>query len=471
MILFQMVKLQQLLKQYVKLRKFNNVSVAIQLTSRYATVNKGILSFYVSGAHSTDISFMSTGSCTGVYVDKVIDVSIPSGATIKFQFDSGEVAVNLDYIELGSGDGGTQLPPLQCKKIVVYWAAWEWYNGNYPSSIDATKVTHINYAFADIGNDLKVKMGYPVVDPSSYQQLRDLKNQNPDLKLLISVGGWTWSGKFSDVALTETSRTNFANSCVSFILEHGFDGVDIDWEYPVGGGAAGNTTRPEDKQNFTLLMTKLREKLDAQRQIDGKQYLLTVALAASESKCDTSYELNLLHQYVDFINIITYDYHGWWDQYTDFNSLLYTPIEYSPQDKFSINQTIQYYLSKGVPANKIVVGVPFYGYKYNGVTNANKGWLQTFTPISDQAESSIPYKKLVTDYIGQQGYTRYWHSTAKVPWLFNGSTFISYDDTISLNDKMDYILSNGLAGTMIWELSQDDSSKTLLNTVYNKMSD
>ena len=158
----------------------------------------------------------------------------------------------------------TALPPADTQplsgRIVGYYAAWQAYSGSYPDQIDASKLTHINYAFANIGPDLKLTLGYPDVDPNNIRLLNSLKLKNPDLKTLISVGGWNWSGRFSDAALTDTSRSAFADSCVDFIVKYGFDGIDLDWEYPVSGGLTTNIKRPEDKQNFTLLLQKIREK-------------------------------------------------------------------------------------------------------------------------------------------------------------------------------------------------------------------
>lgn len=128
--------------------------------------------------------------------------------------------------------------PAQKERLLIgYYPAWASYTGFTPDRIDAKNLTHINYAFAKVGKDLKIAMGYPDRDPANFRLLAALKKKNPELKTLISVGGWTWSGRFSDAALTDDSRTAFAESCAAFIRKHGFDGIDIDWEYPVSGGA------------------------------------------------------------------------------------------------------------------------------------------------------------------------------------------------------------------------------------------
>lgn len=350
--------------------------------------------------------------------------------------------------------------PTPGTKMVGYYAAWSAYSGYTPDKIDANKLTHINYAFANIGTDLKITLGYPDIDPSNISKLNALKLVNPNLKTLISVGGWSWSGKFSDAALTDSSRTAFADSCVAFILKYGFDGIDIDWEYPVSGGLSTNIRRPEDKQDFTLLLQKLREKLNAQSTLDGKTYLLTFAGACGSWYINNT-ELGVLNTYVDYGNIMTYDIHGTWDTYTDFNAPLYNNSDSSPQYKWSADQGVNSWTSAGFPLNKIVLGVPFYGYVYNSVKNSNNGLYQTFS-----GGSSISFQDIVTKYLNSPGFTRYFHSQSMVPWLFNGTTYVTYDDEISVGYKARYISSKGLGGAMVWELSQDPGG-TLLNSLYN----
>lgn len=354
----------------------------------------------------------------------------------------------------------TPTPVAITKNIVGYYAAWAAYSGFTPDKLDAGKLTHINYAFANIGSDLKIVLGYPDVDPSNIVKLNALKQVNPNLKTLISVGGWSWSGRFSDAALTDASRTVFADSCVDFIVKYGFDGVDLDWEYPVSGGMSTNTKRPEDKQNFTLLLKKVRERLDARGLTDGKHYLLTIAGGAGSGYVNNT-ELGILHQYIDYANIMTYDIHGTWDKYTDFNSPLYNNSDTSPQYKWSIDSSVNAWLNAGFPAAKLVLGIPFYGYRYDAVTNSNNGLYQTYS-----GGASISYANIASNYLNKTGFVRYYHQQSMVPWLFNGSTFISYDDPQSIGAKTQYIKTKNLGGAAVWELSQDPN-KVLLNPLYS----
>ncbi|HQB63102.1 MAG TPA: glycosyl hydrolase family 18 protein, partial [Sedimentibacter sp.] len=196
--------------------------------------------------------------------------------------------------------------------ITGYYPAWKSYSGYTPEKIDIRKLTHINYAFANISSDYKIEMGYPDKDPENFKKFQELKKIAPDLKVLISIGGWNWSGRFSDMAATDVSRTKFAASCAEFVSRYGLDGVDLDWEYPVGGGLDSNSKSPDDKQNFTLLLKKIREKLNAQELKDNKDYLLTIAAGASNYYIENT-EVEKFQNYLDYVNLMSYDIHGPWD--------------------------------------------------------------------------------------------------------------------------------------------------------------
>ncbi len=335
------------------------------------------------------------------------------------------------------------------KSIVGYYTAWSVNTGFTPAQIDATKLTHINYAFANISQQGTITLGYPGIDPFNFTLLNGLKRLNPTLQTLISVGGWTWSGSFSDVALTDGSRTLFADSCVAFIKQYGFDGVDIDWEYPVSGGLPTNIRRPEDKRNFTLLLKKLRETLDEQGAKDQKHYLLTIA-GGSGSFYAGNVEMTLIHQYLDFASIMTYDIHGTWDTYTDFNAPLFINNDITPHYKWSVAAAIDSWNLAGYPLNKLMMGIPFYGYLYGSVNNYNYGLYQPFF-----GANSINYESIAANYVNNPLFTRYFHPQSLVPWLFDGSIFISYDDPESISYKTNYLKSREMAGAMIWELGQD----------------
>lgn len=251
-----------------------------------------------------------------------------------------------------------------------------------------------------------------------------------------------------------------------------FDGVDIDWEYPVGGGMSTNITRPEDKQNFTLLLKCLREKLDAAGAEDGKKYLLTIAAPAGSYTINNA-EPELYHKYLDFINLMTYDYSGSWDTFVNHMSPLYmNPDDPSyPQRKetFNADWTIHEYLRLGVPAEKLNLGVPYYAASWKNITGGTKGLFGTGGQALDNVMHHFIRGLLDSP---ESGFTRYWDDNSKAPYVWNplSCTMYTYEDEVSLENKCNYILNKGLGGIMIWELSGDypaNGGSTLTSTIYN----
>ncbi|GAE07991.1 glycosyl hydrolase family 18 protein [Paenibacillus sp. JCM 10914] len=311
-------------------------------------------------------------------------------------------------------------------------------------------MSHINYSFALISNGRATITNN---DRTKLQTMVGLKSRNPDLKVLLSVGGWGANG-FSDAALTDASRTIFADSLVQLVTANNLDGVDLDWEYPTNP-AGGTTARPQDKQNFTHLLAKVREKLNAQGQINGKQYLLTIAAGANSGYIN-GVELNNITPLLDWINIMTYDFHGSWDSTTGHHSNL------SGRD-ISVTSAVNLFRNGGVPASKLVIGGAFYGRGWTGVQNGNNGLDR---PASGGFETD--YNTIVAQYLNKNGYTRYWDSSAQAPYLFNGNTFITYDDPQSLSLKAQYVKNNNLGGIMFWEYSNDRSG-ALLQSIYTEI--
>lgn len=399
-------------------------------------------------------------------------------------------------------------------KIIGYYPSWGAYGRDFQVwDMDASKVSHINYAFADIcwegrhGNpdptgpnpqtwscqdengvidvpNGSIVMGDPWIDVQksnagdtwdepirgNFKQLLKLKKNHPHLKTFISVGGWSWSNRFSDVAADPAARENFAASAVNFLRKYGFDGVDLDWEYPVSGGLPGNSTRPEDKRNYTLLLQDVREKLDAAEAKDGKKYLLTIASGASPEYVSNT-ELDKIAETVDWINIMTYDFNGGWQSISAHNA----PLFYDPKAKeagvpnaetFNIESSVKRYKEAGVKADKLVLGTPFYGRGWSNCEPADNGEYQKCGPAKEGTweKGVFDFSDLEKNYINKNGYKRYWNDRAKVPFLYNAENgnFITYDDEESYGYKTDLIKSNGLSGAMFWDFS-GDSNQTLLN--------
>jgi GH18 family chitinase len=381
------------------------------------------------------------------------------------------------------------------KRIVSYFTAWGIYGRNYQvTDIPALKVTDINYAFVNIGNGecvlgdpwADVDKHYPQVTTSlgtfpedswvnpqslyfgNFNRLNTMKSlaaaKGHQINLFLSVGGWTWSKYFSDVAANSASRETFVNSCIAMMNRYQFDGIDLDWEYPVGGGLAGNHNRSEDKQNYTLLLKLFREKM-------GQNKLLTIAAPAGPSNIP-NIEWNKIGQYVDWVNLMSYDFHGGWDNITGHNAGLYhNPTDSAPAT-LNADSAINRIVSLGFPINKLTMGVGFYGRGWERVPSINNGLFQSGirSSLGTWESGVFDYHDLVNKYI--PNYSKFVDTHAKVPYLYNSSTgvFISYENPQSMQIKANYILDKGMAGVMFWELSGDirnsDSEQSLLGTLH-----
>ncbi|HEV7387059.1 MAG TPA: glycoside hydrolase family 18 protein [Gemmatimonadaceae bacterium] len=362
-------------------------------------------------------------------------------------------------------------PPM---RVVGYLASWGVRSkGTAIAKLPARHLTHIFYAFADIGKDGAVTLSnacvdigacgkgapWPGVAGGNFGELKKLKARFPHLRVAISIGGWAGSARFSDAALTDALRKRFAGSAIDVFIRRWpgiFDGIDIDWEFPVQGGLKGNVERPEDKQNFTLLLDELRRQLDAQGSKDNRHYELTIAASARPSEI-ANLEVNRIIPLLDFINVMTYDYHTG-GSIAHFNAPLY-PAAHDPTPELTVDASMRAFEAGGVPRDKLLVGVPFFAKAYGGVANVNGGFLQPSTaPPKDWRDSDGDWRRLSVTRLTDRRYTRHWESSAKVPWLYNAGsgTWISYDDPESVRAKLDYVRAQGLGGVVIWELGGDD---------------
>ena len=367
-------------------------------------------------------------------------------------------------------------------RVVGYLASWGVRSkGTRIADLPGDRLTHVIYAFAVIGPDGAMELADPCLDAGecasgtpptpggNFGQLRALKERHPHLKVLVAVGGWTRSGNFSDAALSAESRRRFAESGIALFMRRWpglFDGFDIDWEFPVFGGLKENTARPEDRENFTLMLAELRRQLDAEGARDGRRYLLTAATAAG-ARLVGNLELDRVTPLLDWFNVMTYDYHSG-SAIAHFNAPLYRAGN-DPTPAYNVDSTVALYRRAGVPAQKIVVGVPFYGRAYGGVHGPNGGLFQAATAPAREWATGLDYRQLASRNLTTQGFTRFWHADAQVPWLHNDSlgVFITYDDAESIGRKAEYVRTRGLGGIMIWEIGGDDG--TLLDTIRRRL--
>ena len=282
---------------------------------------------------------------------------------------------------------------------------------------DPTLLTHINYAFAHIKNDFE---SLDIKTANRLSRIAALKKDHPELKVLLSVGGWG-AGNFSEMADDETHRQHFAQHCLEAVQQYNLDGIDIDWEYPTSD-MADISSSPEDTRNFTLLMRDLRTAL-------GTDKLLTMASADNAGYVDFRSVIG----YLDFVNIMAYNM-GTPPRH---NAALYK----SAKTHNSCDQSVAAHLRAGVPYDKMVLGIPFFGH---------------------DGEDEIYYNKIKLN-----GYNQCWDDDAQVPYLTdnNGKMVLSYDDKKSVGLKAQFVKEKGLLGAMYWNIEADDASWTLSRAI------
>ncbi|GAA3880470.1 glycosyl hydrolase family 18 protein [Saccharothrix violaceirubra] len=421
---------------------------------------------------------------------------------------------------------------------VGYFVQWgiygrQFFVKNLDTSGTAAKLTHLNYAFGNIdpvnltclhgvtkgtspnpqdpnqgdgAGDAEADYSRPFSSAQSvdgvadtgweplrgnYNQLKKLKAKHPNLKVLISLGGWTYSKYFSDVAATDASRKKFVSSCIDMYIKGNlptynaaggpgtaagiFDGFDLDWEWPGAEGHAGNHIGPNDKVNNTLLIEEFRKQLDELTKTSGKRYQITAFTPADRAKIDAGWELGRVAKSMDIFNVQGYDFHGsgsdnsWEPNRTGHQGNLYKDADDPYSFHFSVEDTVNAYLEAGVPPRKITVGLAFYGRGWQGVKDGGKkGEWQSATgaaPGQFQEEAgtrgysnliaSVPNCTVVHDE----------PSVATSCFTGDNGQWWTFDDVWSIQKKTAWMKSKGLLGAMIWEMSGDTAGGLLINAV------
>ncbi|MFJ3699818.1 MULTISPECIES: glycoside hydrolase family 18 protein [unclassified Streptomyces] len=398
-------------------------------------------------------------------------------------------------------------------RSVGYFTQWGVYGRDFQvkdldTSGAAARLTHINYAFGNVsaegrcftGNvpgeaDAWADYARPLdaagsVDgvadtdtqplAGNFNQLRELKAAHPGLKVMISLGGWSWSTHFSDAARTAASRKALVSSCIDLYIKGDlpvdgarggegaaaglFDGIDLDWEWPGSAGDTDTVYRPEDKRNFTALVHEFRTQLDAHaksaRKGKPKHYELSAFVPTAPAKIDAGFDVPRIMRDFDFVNLQGYDFHVSGETTTAQQSALYA------KGDFSVDRTVRDWIRRGAPARKLVMGMPFYGQGWTGVTGGGDGLGQPATaPAPATWAAGYEDYKALKKLAASGKYTVHRDVKNGHAWLFDGTTLWTYDDPQVLRAKTSYIRERGLGGAMFWSLDGDTDDGELMAEV------
>jgi chitinase len=355
------------------------------------------------------------------------------------------------------------------KKIVGYY-----YGKGRPdyelSQVPVQELTHLIYSLAKPTAGGDCILAHSDVDTPNLLALRTVRARNPRLVVLLSVGGWSGSTYFSDVAATNSARRRFSASCLKIVDKYGIDGLDIDWEYPVTGGKPTDHKRISDKRNFVLLLKQLRSDLDALGH--KRRLLLTIASTGYRNHLN-DLSLKEMSGALDWFNLMGYDFNEMEPKRTSHHSGLFawsvvSELDSAASKYANSDAAVRWYVNHGVPPEKIVLGLPFYGQIWAGVPDENGGLDAPYLERPGE-DGTLSYRQIAESYL--PGYTRHWDDQAKVPWLYNKETkiMISYEDPESIAVKARYVIQKHLGGIMFWDLGQDDSKSTLLRTIYQQL--
>ena len=314
-------------------------------------------------------------------------------------------------------------------------------------SLPAEKLTHIIFSFCHLkGNRLTVDNAR---DTTTIRKLVDLKKRNPDLKVILSLGGWGGCETCSDVFSTKEAIREFSRSVLDLSRSFKTDGLDLDWEYPAIEGYPGHPYKPQDKDNFTYLVQDLRKTL-------GKKFELSFAVGGFQKALEETTDWDAVMKEVDRVNIMSYDLINGYSTVTGHHTALYN----TPAQKESTHNAVEYLARIGVPRDKMVIGAAFYARVWENVPAQDNGLYQ-----SGKFKMGVDYRDFPSKL---EGFNRYWDDTAKAPYAYHPGQklFATFDDKRSIRIKTQYAIDQKLDGIMFWELAHDTYQDGLVDTMY-----
>lgn len=325
------------------------------------------------------------------------------------------------------------------------------YYAGRPELLDSFKIenmTHIIFCFGRL-NGSRFSVRGPG-DTVMIQKMVSLKSRNPELKVLLSLGGWGGCRTCSDVFATKRGRKEFVLSLKGFYDYFKVDGLDLDWEYPAIKGYPGHKFTPADKKNFTKLVNEIRKL--------GYDHELSFAAGSSERYIDSAIQWKRVMKKVDYVNLMTYDHSGPGSPVTGHHTGLYS-TPYMPR---SADFMVKSLLNMGIPAEKIILGGAFYGKIFENVDSINNGLARP-----GKFKNTVLYRNVSTLLSADSGWVYHWDEAASAPFLYNRAKrqFFTYDDERSIELKTRYVIDNKLGGIMYWQLGGDLYNKGLLDVI------
>ncbi|XP_065558234.1 probable chitinase 10 isoform X2 [Artemia franciscana] len=351
-------------------------------------------------------------------------------------------------------------------KVVCYYTNWSQYrpkNGKFmPEDIDPQLCTHIIFAFGwlkkgrissleanDESKDGKVGL---------YEKMNLLKKANPKLKVLLAIGGWSFgTQKFKDMSASRYARQNFIFSTIPFLRKHNFDGLDLDWEYPKGS---------DDKKNLVSLLKEIRQAFEAESaETREPRLLLTAAVPVGPENVQGGYDVPAVSQYLDFINVMAYDFHGKWENTVGHNAPLYAPSSDSAWRKqLSVDAATKLWVRLGAPKEKLIIGMPTYGRSF---TLSNSGNYFVNAPSSGGGKAGVFSREAgflayyeICEML-RSGAAYNWDDEMQVPFLVHGDQWVGFDDERAIRNKMKWLKDGGYGGAMVWSIDMDDFTGTV----------